>query len=284
MKQQIYPCLWFNGNAKEAAAFYCSVFANCTITNDTPLVVSFTASGQKFMLLNGGPEFKPNPSLSFFVVHETAEEVDAAWRKLADDGKILMPLDAYPWSSRYGWVQDRFGFSWQLSFGKLEDVGQTFTPSLMFTGDNAGKAEEAIQFYTTVFTPSSVTGILRYGPNEGDTEGRVKHAQFSLGGNVFMVMDSSHPHGFSFNEAVSFVVECKDQKEVDFFWNSLTEGGTESRCGWLKDRYGVSWQVVPEVLKTLMNDSKKAPRVMEAFFKMKKFDIAALESAAAEAV
>ncbi|HEY1021057.1 MAG TPA: VOC family protein [Flavisolibacter sp.] len=280
MKQQIYPCLWCNGNAKEVATFYCSVFADSAITDENSLVVTFTAAGQKFMLLNGGPAFKPNPSLSFFVVYETVEEVDAAWRKLADDGKVLMPLDAYPWSSRYGWVQDRFGFSWQLSLGKLADVGQTFTPSLLFTGENAGRAEEALQFYTNVFTPSSVTGILRYGPNEGDTEGRVKHAQFSLGGNVFMVMDSSHPHGFGFNEAVSFVVECKDQQEIDFFWNSLTEGGTESQCGWLKDRYGVSWQVVPEVLGTLMKDSEKAPRVVEAFLKMKKFDIAALETAA----
>lgn len=284
MKQQIYPCLWCNGNAKEVATFYSSVFAGSTITDENSMVVTFTAAGQTFMLLNGGPEFKPNPSLSFFVVYETTEEVDAAWRKLADDGKVLMPLDTYPWSSRYGWVQDRFGFSWQLSYGKREEVGQIFTPSLMFTGDNAGKAEEALRFYTNVFAPSSVTGILRYGPNEGDIEGRVKHAQFSLGGNVFMVMDSSHPHGFGFNEAVSFVVECKDQQEIDFFWNSLTAGGKESQCGWLKDRYGVSWQVVPEVLRTLMNDKEKAPRVVQAFLKMKKFDIAALENAAAEAV
>ncbi|HEV7332146.1 MAG TPA: VOC family protein [Flavisolibacter sp.] len=284
MKQQIYPCLWLNGNAKEAAAFYCSVFPNSSITDDTPMVVTFTSAGQKFMLLNGGPEFKPNPSLSFFVVCETKEEVDAAWRKLADDGNVLMPLDAYPWSSRYGWVQDRFGFSWQLSYGKLEDVGQKFTPTLMFTGDNAGKAEEAIQFYTSVFTPSSVTGILRYGANEGDTEGRVKHAQFTLNGSVLMAMDSSFAHGFSFNEAVSLVVECGNQQEIDFFWNALTEGGAESMCGWLKDRYGLSWQIVPEVLKDLMNDPEKAPKVVEAFLKMKKFDIAALENAAAVAV
>ena len=284
MKQQIYPCLWFNGNAKEAAAFYCSVFPDSTITGETPMVVSLISAGQTFMLLNGGPEFKPNPSLSFFVVCETKEEVDAAWRKLSEDGKVLMPLDTYPWSSHYGWVQDPFGFSWQLSFGKLEDVGQKFTPTLMFTGDNAGKAEEAIQFYTSVFTPSSVTGILRYGSNEGDTEGRVKHAQFTLNGSVLMAMDSSFAHGFNFNEAISLVVECEDQQEIDHFWKELTEGGAESMCGWLKDRYGVSWQIVPEVLKDLMRNPEKAQRVVQAFLKMKKFDIAALENAAAVAV
>lgn len=244
------------------------------------MVVNAAVSGQKFMFLNGGPEFRPNPSLSFFVVCETVEEVDAAWRKLADDGTVLMPLDAYPWSSRYGWVQDRFGFSWQLSYGKLEDVGQKFTPSLLFTGDNAGKAEEAIRFYTSVFTPSSVTGILRYGPNEEDAEGNVKHAQFSLNGSVMMAMDSSFAHGFHFNEAISLVVECADQQEIDHFWNNLTEGGAESRCGWLKDRYGVSWQIIPEILKDLMENPEKRDRVVQAFLKMKKFDIAALEDAA----
>jgi predicted 3-demethylubiquinone-9 3-methyltransferase (glyoxalase superfamily) len=281
MKQQIYPCLWLNGNAKEAAEFYCSVFPNSTITEESPMVVSFTSAGQKFMCLNGGPEFKPNPSLSFFVVCETKEEVAAAWRKLADDGSVLMPLDTYPWSEHYGWVQDRFGFSWQLSYGKLGDVGQKFTPALLFTGDNAGKAEEAVHFYTSLFTPSSITGILRYGPHEQNTEGQVKHAQFSLNGNVFMAMDSSFPHGFGFNEAVSLVVECEDQAEIDFFWDKLTEGGAESMCGWLKDRYGVSWQIIPSVLKELMRDHEKAPRVVKAFMQMKKFSIADLENAAA---
>lgn len=280
MKQQLYPCFWLNGNAREAADFYCGVFSDSAVTEASPMVVNAALSGQKFMFLNGGPEFRPNPSLSFFVVCETVEEVDAAWRKLADDGTVLMPLDAYPWSSRYGWVQDRFGFSWQLSYGKLEDVGQKFTPSLLFTGDNAGKAEEAIRFYTSVFTPSSVTGILRYGPNEEDAEGNVKHAQFSLNGSVMMAMDSSFAHGFHFNEAISLVVECADQQEIDHFWNNLTEGGAESRCGWLKDRYGVSWQIIPEILKDLMENPEKRDRVVQAFLKMKKFDIAALEDAA----
>ncbi len=284
MKQQIYPCLWFTDNAQEAADFYCSVFANSTITAANEMVVTFRAGGQKFMCLNGGPAFKPNPSISFYVVCETKEEVDSAWEKLADGGAVLMPLDAYPWSSRYGWVQDRFGFSWQLSHGKVEDVGQTFSPTLLFTGENAGKAEEAVQFYTSLFTPSSIRGILRYGANDGDTEGWVKHAQFSLNGNVLMAMDSSYPHGFSFNEAVSLVVECDNQSEIDFFWDSLTKGGEESRCGWLKDRYGVSWQIVPARLQELMRDSEKAPSVVKAFMQMKKFDIAALENAAAVTV
>lgn len=279
MKQLIYPCLWFNGNAKEGAQFYCTVFNDCIITADTPMVVNIEAVGQKFMCLNGGPQFTPNPSISFFVVCETIEEVQAAWRKLTEGGTVMMPLDSYPWSEQYGWVQDRFGISWQLSYDKMENVGQKFTPVLMFTGEQQGKAEEAIQFYSSLFEPSSIAGILRYGANDSDVEGTIKHAQFKLAGQVFMAMDSSMAHGFSFNEAVSLVVECNTQEEIDFYWNRLTEGGSESRCGWLKDKYGVSWQIVPAILKKLMQDRERATRVMDALMQMKKFNIEELANA-----
>ena len=136
----IYPCLWFDGQAKQAAEFYCSVFKNSRITTDTPMVVLFDLNGSKFMGLNGGPNFK-------------------------------------------------------------------------------------------------------------------------------------------FNEAVSFVVDCEDQAEIDYYWSKLTEGGEESMCGWLKDKFGVSWQIVPKVLGKLMSDPAKAPRVIEAFMKMKKFDIETLMNA-----
>ena len=136
----IYPCLWFDGQAKQAAEFYCSVFKNSKITTDTPMVVLFELNGNKFMGLNGSPNFK-------------------------------------------------------------------------------------------------------------------------------------------FNEAVSFVVDCEDQAEIDHFWNKLTEGGEESMCGWLKDKFGVSWQIVPKVLGKLMMDPEKAPRVVQAFMKMKKFDIETLMNA-----
>lgn len=280
MNDQIYPCLWFNGHAGEAAAFYCTVFPDCVLTNDTAQVATMTAAGRRFMLLNGGPEFKPNASVSFFVVYETKAEVDAAWEKLLEGGSVLMPLDAYPWSERYGWVQDRFGVNWQLSFGKLSDVGQQFVPSLLFTGNRAGRAEEAIHYYTTLFQPSSITGILRYGANEGEPESHVKHAQFTLAGNVFMAMDSSQSHPFGFSEGVSLVVECENQEEIDHYWAKLTEGGAESQCGWLKDRFGLSWQIIPAKLREWMSDSRKAPRVMEAFLPMKKMDLSRLQEAA----
>jgi predicted 3-demethylubiquinone-9 3-methyltransferase (glyoxalase superfamily) len=141
MTNQIYPCLWFDGQAQEAAAFYCSVFKNSKITADNGMVVTFDLNGTRFMGLNGGPQFK-------------------------------------------------------------------------------------------------------------------------------------------FNEAVSFVVDCETQEEIDHYWTALTaDGGVESQCGWLKDKYGVSWQIVPTILGKLLSDPTKAERVMQAFMQMKKFDIAALENA-----
>lgn len=134
MKNPIYPCLWFDNNAAEAAAFYCSVFPNSSITSQNPVVTIADLNGRKTMFLNGGPVF-------------------------------------------------------------------------------------------------------------------------------------------TFNESVSFVIECETQEEIDYYWNTLTEGGKESMCGWLKDKYGVSWQVVPSMLGSLMNNPEKGPRVMQAFLKMKKFII-----------
>lgn len=279
MKNSIYPCLWFDGKAKEAAEFYCSVFKNSRITADTPMVVTFEISGNQFMGLNGGPQFTPNPSISFFVVCDTSGETEEAWEQLSEGGSVLMPLDKYEWSEKYGWVQDRFGVSWQLSYGKLEDVGQKITPSLMFTREYAGKAEEAIHFYTSLFRDSSVEGILKYSAKEGDVEGYVKHAQFRLNDQVFMAMDSSISHAFSFNEGISLVVTCETQEEIDHFWNSFTEEGEESRCGWLKDKYGVWWQIIPAALGELMSDPEKGGRVGQALMQMKKLDIAILQQA-----
>ena len=190
------------------------------------------------MCLNGGgPQFMPYPSISFYVVCETKEEVERAWAPLIEGGQAIMPLDRYDRSEKYGWVQDRYGISWQLTFGRIPDVGRKFSPLLMFTGEKAGKAEEAIRFYTSLFKPSSIVGIIKYEKGEPDVEGTVKHTRFKLGGQAFMAMDSSRSHAFDFNEAISLVVECDTQEEIDRYWDRLTSKGEASMCGWLKDRY-----------------------------------------------
>lgn len=296
---RITPFLWFDKQAEEAATFYTSIFKNSklgTITRygkegyeihkrpeGSAMTVEFQLEGQSFTALNGGPHFKINPSTSFFVTYESEAEVDALWKQLAEGGVALMELQKYDWSEKYGWVQDRFGVSWQVTLGKKADVGQTITPSLLFVGKQHGRAEEAVKLYSSIFKNSSIAGILRYGANEGEKEGTVKHAQFTLDGNVFMAMDSGLEHAFAFNEAISFVVHCESQEHVDYFWEHLSEGGDEKaqQCGWLKDRFGVSWQVVPTILPKMLQDPDKSKvgRVTNAFLQMKKFDIAALQKA-----
>ena len=273
MTNLIYPCLWFNGNAREAAEFYCSAFKNSAIKSDNHTVVIVEFAGQKFMCLNGGPEFTINPSVSFYVACETEAETDRLWKVLLEDGSVLMPLDKYDWSRKYGWLQDRFGVNWQLAFGSISEIGQKFTPVLMFTGKQNGRAEEAIHFYTSIFQESAINGIMRYPKGGNDVEGAIQHAQFSLNKQLFMAMDSSLPHEYGFNEAISFVVDCENQEEIDYYWEKFTEGGEEVQCGWLKDKFGVSWQIVPTILNELMSDPSRSERVINAFLKMKKFEI-----------
>ena len=268
-KEKITPCLWFNGNSEEAANLYCSAFDNAKITARSPFVIGINLSGQSVTLLDGGPKYHPNPSISFFYICETEKELDRIWKAFVKEGSIMMPLDNYPWSKKYGWVTDKFGVSWQIALGKLEDVGQKLTPCLMFTGKQCGRAEEALQFYSSVFKISKTDGILH---NEQNKK-LVQHAQFALLGQKFMVMDSAEPHDFGFSEGVSLTIHCETQEEIDYYWNTFTQGGQESMCGWLKDKFGVSWQIVPTVLDTLMSDPEKAGKAAKAFLAMRKLDI-----------
>jgi len=268
-KEKITPCLWFNGNAEEAANLYCSAFDNAKITARSPFVIGINLSGQSVTLLDGGPMYQPNPSISFFYICETEKELDRIWNAFIKEGTIMMALDSYHWSKKYGWVTDKFGVSWQISLGKLEDVGQRLTPCLLFTGKQRGRAEEALQYYSSVFKISKTDGILY---NEQNKK-LVQHAQFALLGQKFMVMDSEEDHKFGFSEGVSLTIHCETQEEIDYYWNTFTDGGQESMCGWLKDKFGVSWQIIPTVLDTLMSDPEKAGKAAKAFLAMRKLDI-----------
>lgn len=280
MENKLYPCLWFDGTAKQAADLYSTAFANTKTIADNGMVVMLQIDGCNIMGLNGGPMFKPNASISLFAVFDNEAAVDAAWSVLSQGGAALMPLNKYPWSDKYGWVQDKFGISWQLMLTKPGIMTQAITPAFMFTQAVAGKAEEAMQFYTSLFPNSSIQDISRYEKGEGDVEGTVKHGRFLLEGQQFVAMDSSMPHAFTFGEGVSVVVNCDTQEEIDHYWNNLTaNGGEESMCGWLKDKYGVSWQIVPAVLGSLMSDPQKGNRVMQALMKMKKLEIEKLVNA-----
>lgn len=298
-KGQITPNLWFTDEAKDAAERYVSIFSNSRVTGETRynppsaeasgrpegsvMSVEFELEGQPFVALNGGSTIEFNPAISFLVNCPTEQEVDDLWAKLTPGGEELMPLGSYPFSDRYGWTEDSFGVSWQVIHADCISE-RTIVPCLMFVGDRCGLAEEAMAFYTSVFDRAAVTDLFRYGPDqEPNEEGTVMFGDFTLRGQHFAAMDSAEEHDFDFNEAVSFIVDCGDQSEVDEYWDNLTaNGGEEGRCGWLMDRYGVSWQVVPSILPALLNepDPEGVRRVTQSLLSMNKIEIEPLQSAA----
>lgn len=282
MSELITPCLWFDNQAKDAAALYCKLFPGAKIVMQSPVVTELQIAGQHLTLLDGGPMYRPNPSISLYYVCDSEEELNRIWEGLSD-GYILMPLDRYPWSEKYGWVSDRFGISWQVTLGPVAAVEQKITPFLLFVADQYGRAQEAIQHYTSIFKDSAIDEILRYENNEQpDIDGNVKHAVITLSSQKFMLMESALAHKFAFNEGVSLTIHCNTQEEIDFYWEKLTESGEESRCGWLKDKFGVSWQVIPTILGKLMTDPGKAGKAAEAFMQMRKFDIEKIVQATLE--
>ena len=282
--QKITPFLWFDNQAEEAINFYVSVFndAKMVHANRDPdgnlFTATFQLEGQEFMALNGGPQFHFTPAVSFFVTCETAVAVDELWQKLSEAGSILMPLDTYPFSEKFGWVADKYGVSWQINLGS---ASQKIMPFLMFVGDQYGKAEEAINLYMSLFEDSHILHMDRYAEGEEGVVGTVKQAAFSLNSQAFMAIDSGIEHGFTFTEANSFFVDCHSQTEVDELWEKLLEGGEEQACGWLKDKYGLSWQIIPSALMEMLadEDAEKAQRVMEAMLKMVKIDVPTLQRA-----
>jgi predicted 3-demethylubiquinone-9 3-methyltransferase (glyoxalase superfamily) len=289
--------LWFDSEAAAAVAFYQSVFPDSAVHFTTYfgkegfeihrrpagsiMSINFQLFGTEFQAINGGPVFEINPSVSYFILCDTAAEANRYWDALQDGGKVLMPIDKYDWSERYGWVQDKYGLSWQIFTGAPNSAGQKICPSLMFTGAQHSRAEEAVHFYTSVFKNSHINGIQKYPPGGMDPENTVMYAEFTLDGQVFTAMDSGMEHTFQFNEGISFIVNCTNQAEIDYYWDKLLVDGKASECGWLKDRFGMSWQVVPVQLDQMLTDPDpdKVARVTKAFLKMQKFDLQQLEDA-----
>ena len=300
--QKINPFLWFDDNAEEAVNFYVSTFKYSKIKGttryseasskaagrpkDSVMTVAFELFGQSFTAINGGPIFKINPSVSFIVNCKTGNEVQELWDNLSNGGTALMPLDKYPFSEKYGWIQDKYGVSWQL-IQASGDFQQTIIPTLIFTGNISGKAEEAINNYTSIFSDitaseSKLISAFRYSPDQKpEKEGTIMFADFKLDGQIFAAMDSAREHKFNFNEAVSFVVNCESQREIDYFWDKLSAVPQAEMCGWLKDKYGLSWQIVPANIGELLSSKEpgKSQRVMQKVLQMKKLDIEELQNA-----
>lgn len=299
MTNLLAPCVWLDDQAEAAAARYAQVLpggrtiavARYPEAVDNPggrprgsvLTVEVELAGQRLTLLNGGPRVTLNPSVSLFVQLDDRADATRLFDQLAAGGQVLMPLDQYPWSPCYGWVQDRFGVSWQVITGRAPG-GDTIVPCLMFAGAQHGRAEEALRRYAAIFPEGRVDSLEPYGPDEGPA-GALKHGRCALAGHALVAMDSHLAHDLAFNEALSLQVMCADQAEVDRYWAALGDGGTPGRCGWLTDRFGVSWQVVPTALATWMAspDPGARDRVFAALLTMGKLEVAALARAFAGA-
>ena len=297
MGQKITPNLWFDGNAKEAVDFYVSAFPDSKVLSTfyypnsaeegladfqlgmagKELTVDFEIGKQRFTTINAGPEFSFNPSISLMVNFDPSrdkqarEHLDELWGKLEGGGETLMPLDAYPFSKRYGWVKDRYGLTWQLILTNPEGEPRPFiVPSLLFAGKNTNHAEEAIKFYISVFKDTRQGTLARYSKDTGPAKaGSLMFADFMLAGQWLAAMDSGVEQDFTFNEAVSLAVTCKDQAEIDYFWERLSHVPESEQCGWCKDKYGLSWQIVPENMEELM----KKPDAYAKMMQMKKLII-----------
>lgn len=288
----ITPCLWFDGQAEDAVRFWTSLFPASRVGTigrygehmpfpaGTALLVEFTLGGRAMQALNGGPSFTVNPSISFFAHVDSPDDAMALFTELEEGGKVMMPLDAYPWSPCFGWVQDRFGVSWQVITARKPSPDTVIVPSLLFSEGQQGRAKEAMERMTSLFPGSHVDAVTNFAAGEGP-ETYVKHGMFTLSGERFAATDSAAPHGFTFNEAVSLSVRCPDAAEVDRLWEALGDGGTPGRCGWITDRFGISWQVVPQRLVDLQasDDAAARGRMLQAMMKMGKLDVGELERA-----
>ncbi|MFZ2887324.1 MAG: VOC family protein, partial [Minisyncoccia bacterium] len=273
--KKIVPHLWFDKEAKEAASFYVSVFGDDskvgtistiggTPSGDTD-IVPFTLWGFDFLSISAGPYFKPTPAISFMVNFDPIREpaafngagpsqeeaakkrLDEVWAKLSEGGKVMMPLQEYPFSKRYGWCADKYGFTWQLILTDPKgEPRPKIIPSLMFANEKFGKAEEAINFYLSVFSERGESasggkdgtklGMMAKYP-EGSEEakkGAVMFADFKLLDTWMAAMDGPGKHEFDFNEAISLLVNCDDQAEIDYYWEKLSAVPEAEQCGWLK--------------------------------------------------
>ncbi|MDQ3123784.1 MAG: VOC family protein [bacterium] len=304
--QKLTPCLWFDNNAEEAMNFYVSVFKDSKINHidyypDESLdehfkgmsgkVINgeFELSGHPFICLDGGPLFNLNSSISFILNFDpsmggnAAKTIEEYWHKLSENGRVLMPFQEYPFSKKYGWIQDKYGVTWQLMTTDPAGEDRPFiTPSLMFAGQKTNRAEEAIDFYTSVFLNSQKGSLAHYTEDSGTAKkGSLMFGDFRLNGTWMAAMDSSVEQDVTFNEAISLTIDCQDQAELGYYWERLSAVPEAEQCGWCKDKFGVSWQIIPRRLNELLTDKDKAAagRAMQAMMKMHKLDVAELEKA-----
>lgn len=291
--QKIVPNLWFDHTAEEAAQFYASVFPEARIVDvqrypdeglpdfqkefaGQPVTVEFEIGGYRMVGINAGPEFRPNPSVSFFVNFDPSvddharEHLDELWAALTAEGSVLRPLQEYPYSQRYGWVEDKWGVNWQLMLTNPDGEPRPFIiPSLMFGSTVQGRAKEAVDYYLEVFGGRPGT-IAAYPAESGAMAGQIMFADFQLLGQWLAVMDAAD-QDFTFTPGASLLVYCHGQDELDRWWSKLSAVPEAEQCGWCQDKFGLSWQLVPDNLDELM----AGPDAYATLMSMGKIEISA---------
>lgn len=289
--QIIVPHLWYDTEAAEAANWYVSLFEDSRILNITKLYdtpsgdveqLDFLLAGLRFSAISAGPYFRLNPSITLMVSCETKEEVDRLYNALSEGGKELMPLGEYPFSKWYAWIEDKYGLGWQLMQAVSSREKPRIRPCLLFSDTVCGQAEEAADYYTQVFKEAHKGFVNCYGAGEAaDSRARINYGELDIFGTQFVIMDHGFGGDFIFNEAFSFMVLCDNQEEIDYYWEKLSHVPEAEQCGWAKDQFGLSWQIVSSGMDEIMfhGSEDEIKRVTKALLQMKKFDLAALERA-----
>ncbi|HEM2825871.1 VOC family protein [Streptococcus suis] len=281
--QTIIPHLWYDTEAKEAVAFYVELFGGkidwtYTIT-DTPSgdsdLIQFQLGDMTLAAISAGPYFKLNESMSLMVNVASKDEVTRLYQALSEGGRILMPLGEYPFSPYYVWLEDRFGLSWQLSFAPDLDKPYQFDICLLFSQEQVGLAQPMLDYYKDKLPQASVGQLSYYGEGEAAVEAaKLNYAELLVAGQKMIVMDHGYGGEASFNEAFSLMVYVDSQDELNFYYDLLSAVPEAEMCGWVKDQFGISWQIVPRILMeaydTASPETVKA--VNDAVLQMRRLD------------
>ena len=287
----IVPHIWINRVADDATDFYVSALPDAEVVEKATypeeglpdfqrefagrtLAVELEVAGCPLALINAGGEFTPNPTISFFLNFDPSVRGDArgdlvrTWEKLSDGGRVLMELGDYPFSRLYGWVRDRYGVSWQLMLtDPAGDPRPFLIPDLMFCGPAQNRAQEAVDFYLSVFPGAELGSRVHYEQATGPaTPESVIFSEFRIRDSWLTAMDSAVEQPFTFTPGVSLLFRARGQEEIDRLWDALSAVPEAEQCGWLQDRFGVSWQIVPDNLDDLL----KRPGAYGRFLGMKK--------------
>lgn len=296
--QKIVPNIWCRRNAEEAAAWYAETFDDASWEVEArypasglldfqrefagePLAIGLSIAGMRFTLINAGDEFSPTPAISFMLnfdplVYASDEELARAalqqlWDRLRIGGRVLIELGATDFSPLYGWVEDRFGVSWQLILTDPAGEPRPFImPCLLFAPTAGAGAAAAVDHYLAVFEDASLgVRVPVPDPAAHARPDAVLFSDFMLCGQWFVAMDAPEVQAASFTCGVSLEVRCIDQAEIDRLWEALSAVPEAEQCGWLEDGFGVSWQIVPRYMGELM----RRPGAFEHMLGMKKLVI-----------